>query len=331
MAEKCFPYNSVNGDRKYKAEEFREYYAQLIGNGVIYSSADALKVKESGGMTVALSKGGAFVAGVGYINTSDLIFTLDTADGALSRVDRMVIRNDYTNRLTYGAVLKGTYSAQPKAPEITRTADCYEIAVGDVLVAKGVVSITQSDITDTRLNSELCGIVTGLIEQADTTEIFNQFEVYFEEFKQTYIAEMESWTQSQETSLIQWMNTQKTDFVSWTDSIKDILDETAAGHLQNEIEAEQERAIKDAFMRYYGLATQETEFREDGSIVAINSEATVTTVFGINDSGQKTITETVVPTVEPTEEQLVYKKVTTIIPETETTNKKISEVYTSEL
>lgn len=81
MAEQCFPYNSVGGDRKYKAEEFRAYFAQLIGNGVIYKSADALKVYEGDGMSITVKAGGAYIEGAGYINGTDLTLTLDTADG----------------------------------------------------------------------------------------------------------------------------------------------------------------------------------------------------------------------------------------------------------
>ncbi len=41
----------------------------------------------------------------------------------------------------------------------------------------------QSNITDLRLNKELCGIVHGVIQQADTTEIFRQFQAWFNEQK----------------------------------------------------------------------------------------------------------------------------------------------------
>lgn len=327
MAEMSFPYGSVNKDRAYKSNDFRAYYSQLIGNGVIWKTAQALKVNEGGGMTVTLGIGGAFIEGVGYRNTAALPFTLDTADGALSRIDRLVIRNDYKQRSTYAAVLKGAYSAQPKAPEITRNADIYEIAVADVLVAKGVVSITQADITDTRLNSELCGIVTGVIKQADTTELFNQFEAYLAEFKQKYIADVENWTETEENKLKEWMRQEKADFVAWVESIKDILDETVAGHLQLEIEKLKAELAEDSFLRYYGLKNAETEFMPDGSIVSSNDEATLTVVMGTDEYGRKTITET----IKPVAEELTYKKVTTFIPATESTNKKISEVYSSEL
>lgn len=224
MSEMSFPYGSANHDRRYKSSDFRAYYAQMIGNGVYYSNANALKVREGEGMTVLLGIGGAFIEGVGYRNTSDLAFKLDTADGALSRIDRIVIRNDYKKRDTYAAVLKGTYNANPQAAALTRNADAYEIAVADVLVAKGVISITQAAITDTRLNNDLCGIVTGLIQQADTTEIFNQFTTFLNEFKQGHVTEFNGWTEEQ-----------KQEFVAWKNGIKDLLNENMAGNLLNMI------------------------------------------------------------------------------------------------
>ncbi|MCM1224965.1 MAG: hypothetical protein NC548_61995, partial [Lachnospiraceae bacterium] len=242
---------------------------------------------------------------------------LDTADGALPRIDRIVIRNDYKARDTYSTVLKGAYSAQPQAPALTRNADAYEIAVADVLVAKGAVSITQADIRDTRLNTELCGIVTGLVQQADTTAIFNQFEAYLEEFKAQYIADIVDWTSSEESGMTEWENTQKAAFLAWVEEIKQILNESVAGNLQNEIEAE----ALTAFQRHYGLVNAGTEFLPDGSIVVVNEESTLTVTFGTDTDGNKQITERLEKGID------TYEKVTTFLPASGTENKKIREEY----
>lgn len=319
MAELSFPFNSIGGDRRYKAEEFRQYFALLICNGIFYKSANVLKVVQGEGMTVQLGTGAAWADGCGYINTTPIPFTLDTADGALNRIDRVVLRCDYKERRYYAAVKKGTYSAQPTAPSIQRDADVYEQAVADIYVGKGTISITQANITDTRLNTELCGIVTGTVQQADTTEIFNQFEAYFEEFKQQYITEMESWTDAQQSDFAAWRQKEQAEFIEWTDYIKDILDETAAGNLLNEIE----KTADEAFKRHYGMRQQETEFLPDGSIVVTNDEGVLTVTKGTDAEGNKTITETL-ETVTDT-----YVKTTTFLPETETENKKIREEYTT--
>jgi hypothetical protein len=327
MGEWSFPYGSVNHDRRYKSADFRNYYAQLIGNGVFYTNSTALKVSEGGGMNVTLAKGSAFIEGAGYKNTAPLNFILDTADGALPRIDRLVIRNDYTNRDTYAAVLKGSYSAQPQPTAITRNADCYEIAIADILVPGGAVSITQANITDNRLNNDLCGVVTGLIEQADTTEIFNQFEAYLTEFKQQHISEMENWTEMQEADMTEWMREQKADFLLWVDEIKDILDETVAGNLQVEIEKAKADLSEDVFKRFYGLINQESEWMPDGSIVVTNAEATLTIVKGTNEDGYKVIKET----LSPADTEIKYTKTTTFYPKTTSTNKRIVEAYSYEL
>jgi hypothetical protein len=318
MAEMSFPYGSVAHDRRYKSSDFRAYYALFLGNGVFYNNANTLKVIEGDGMTVMLSVGNAFIEGAGYRNTSVKAIKLDTADGALARIDRIVIRNDYKARHTYSAVLKGSYSAQPQAPALTRNADAYEIAVADILVKKGAVSITQADITDTRLNKEICGIVTGLVEQADTTAIFNQFEAYFEEFKAQYIADVVDWTSNEESSMTEWENTQKAAFLAWVEEIRQILNESVAGNLQNEIEAE----ALAAFKRHYGLVNQDTEFMPDGSIVVTNEEGTLTVTQGTDGDGNKQITELLESGID------TYQKVTTFLPATGSTNKKIKERYT---
>lgn len=215
MAERSFPFNSIAGDRKYKSEQFREYFALFIGNGIFYRNANVLKVKENEGMMVTLQAGAAWVAGGGYINEGQKHFTLEMADGVLPRIDRVVIRCDYVLRDIYATVKKGSYSAQPSPPQIQRDADAYELAVADIYVGRGAISITQSSITDLRLNSELCGIVTGLIEQADTTEIFNQIETYFEEFKKEYAENFSAWTKEYIDNLQEWTEERQAEVNAW--------------------------------------------------------------------------------------------------------------------
>lgn len=217
-AEKYFPFRSVSGDRKYSAEDWAAYFALFIGNGVFYSSADKLKVVINDGMKVKVLKGAGFVAGRMYMLESDKTITLDTADGALNRIDRIVLRCNYTNREISTEVLKGSYSANPTAPELTRDADVYELALADIYVGAGVVTITTANITDQRLNTSLCGIVTGLVEQADTQEIFDEFYAYLQEFKQTTQVDIEAWTLEQQQAYITWYTQQQENFASWYNS-----------------------------------------------------------------------------------------------------------------
>lgn len=256
-AEKYFPFRSVSGDRKYSAEDWAAYFALFLSNGVFYSSADRLKVTAYEGMKVKVGKGAGFIAGRMYMLEADTTITLDTADGALNRIDRIVLRCDYTNRLITIAVKKGSYSASPTAPELTRDADAYELALADVYVAAGVVTITTASITDQRLNTALCGIVTGLVEQADTQEIFDEFYAYLQEFKQTTQVDIEAWTLEQQQAYITWYTQQQEDFANWYnthttawqqefntwfDEVQGMLEGDVATNLTNRVIKLEERA-----------------------------------------------------------------------------------------
>ena len=257
--EKYFPFRSVSGDRKYSAEDWAAYFALFLSNGVFYSSADKLKVVTNEGMKVKVNKGAAFVNGRGYRLEADKTITLDTADGVLNRIDRIVLRCDYANRLITIAVKKGSYSASPTASVLTRDADVYELALADVYVTAGVITITTANITDQRLNTSLCGIVTGLVEQADTQAIFDEFYAYLQEFKQTTKVNIEAWTQEQKQAYItwytqqqeaftKWYNTNTTawqqEFTLWFDEVQGMLEGDAATNLATKVMELEEKTTK---------------------------------------------------------------------------------------
>jgi len=175
MAIRSGFFNSINGDRKYGAERFAEYFASFIGNGVFPNPGNGLQVMANNDMTVTVKAGKAWINGYILINDDDYILTLDPADGALNRIDRIVARYDTVDREIRLEVKKGTFASSPVAPTLQRDADAYELGLADVYIAAGVVSVTQANITDLRFNTELCGIVHGTVEQVDTTTLFNQY------------------------------------------------------------------------------------------------------------------------------------------------------------
>ena len=66
MSEKSFPYKSVNKDRMYGVQDWREYFATFIGNGVFYNPSTNLQILAYSGMTVVLKSGKAFYNGTYY-------------------------------------------------------------------------------------------------------------------------------------------------------------------------------------------------------------------------------------------------------------------------
>lgn len=224
MAEKSSFFTSINGDRRYKASDFAEYFKTFIGNGVFPNPSTNLQVIANGDMTVTISPGYAWINGYFYENTNDLILDISNADGVLNRIDRIVVRLDFLNREIKTYVKKGSFATNPIPPAIQRDADIYELAIADIRVNAGSINITQANITDLRLNKELCGIVKGTVEEIDTTTLYNQLQSHIQEKS----LDMDTWLDETKVYF-------ENDFNAWFEGIKDILDENTAGNLLNEI------------------------------------------------------------------------------------------------
>jgi hypothetical protein len=174
VIEKSVFFNSASGDRKYKAEDWAEYFASFIGDGVFPNPAGGLKIVSNNSMSVTISPGKAWIKGYYYRNTSGLNITLSPAHGTLNRIDRVVIRLDLVNRVVAAAVQTGEASVNPVAPSLQRDADIYELAIGDAYIDAGAISAPQQKITDTRPNASLCGYVAHVVQALDMSEFFNE-------------------------------------------------------------------------------------------------------------------------------------------------------------
>lgn len=223
MIESGF-FNSVNGDRKYNEKFFRLFFGTLIGNGIFPNPSTNLQVYESSNMTVTVKLGKGWINGYFIASDSDYNLTLDTADGVLNRIDRIVMRLDYTDRKIDIEVKKGTFASSPVAPVLQRDADAYELALADIYIGKGVTAITQANITDQRLNSTVCGIVKGLITEVDTTTIFNQYQAWFNQITGNTQSEIDTWQAQQEQA-----------FNDWFATVQNTLSGDVAGNLASQI------------------------------------------------------------------------------------------------
>ncbi|MCG7434882.1 hypothetical protein [Lysinibacillus fusiformis] len=213
-------HNSINGDRKYGADFFALFFGTLIANGVFPNPSTGLQVAANSNMTTSVKAGKGWINGYFIVNDGDYVLKHDNADGLLKRIDRVVMKLKHVKREIEVLIKKGTFASSPAAPTLQRDADAYELALADVLINNGVTQITQANISDQRLNSALCGIVHGTVNQVDTTTIFNQYQAWFDATKA-----------SVSSDLGDWKNLQDQDFMDWFNNIKDILDGDVAANL----------------------------------------------------------------------------------------------------
>lgn len=201
MSEKSgfFDAHKVSGewDRTYISEDFARYFSSFIGNGVFAKKSNELQVMQSNpvGMSISVASGMSWIDGYYYYNDSELPLPVDNADGSLNRIDIVVCRWSSEDRSIQTVVKKGVAAVSPAAPSIQWDTDIKELQLASITISAGITSITQSLITDTRPNTTVCGWVTSLIDQVDTSTLFRQWQdAYNQEFlnTQNYIAQQKA-------------------------------------------------------------------------------------------------------------------------------------------
>lgn len=160
------------------AEDFARFASGILSNGVLEDDNKALKVTANNGMAVSVAPGYCWINGHFGKGEYAETFSIGTADGTNARYDRIVARLDYSKRKISIVVLKGKPAASPEIPAIVRDGTYYDLGLAVIYIRVGALAISNSDITDTRSDSAVCGGVIArtaeklaLDGKADKSEI----------------------------------------------------------------------------------------------------------------------------------------------------------------
>lgn len=231
-------------DRAVTSEPLRKLIHELFSDGIMPTLSTNLQVTTSSDMNVTVLPGFGIVQGCMKLELEERVLAVQAADTTYDRIDTVVLRlndNDSVRECDF-YVIQGTPSANPVHPDLTREGSIYEIGLADLFIGSNSTRITADKITDTRYDNERCGVISS-ISEFDTSTLNNQM-VAWSQLKQS---EFESWSAEQqeafatwralqETNFESWSEGQQSDFEEWFEGIRGILDEDAAGHLQNEID-----------------------------------------------------------------------------------------------
>ena len=166
-----YPENGI----QYYADDASGYLATRLSG--VYSADEDFAVTANGDLTVTVSAGQAWVRPARFRGRSIIMeqpetVTLTAADAVRSRIDRLVLRYDAAARKTSLQVLTGTPdSASPTAPEITRTALVYDLCLAEIRRPAGSTEITAADITDTRADEAVCGVMRDGVNGIPTAQL----------------------------------------------------------------------------------------------------------------------------------------------------------------
>ena len=165
-----YPANGYDFD----AADVAAYLAGLTSG--VFSGAEDFPVTAAGGLTVTVGAGRGWVhpsrfTGYSITKREADTLALPLADPSLPRIDRIVMRYDAGARAASLQVLQGTASSTPTAPAISRTELTYDLCLAEIARPAGSTSISTGQITDTRLDEALCGIVRDGVTGIPTDEL----------------------------------------------------------------------------------------------------------------------------------------------------------------
>lgn len=165
-----YPANGFDFD----AADVAAYLAGLTSG--VFSGAEDFPVTAAGGLTVTVGAGRGWVhpsrfTGYSITKRESDTLTLPLADPSLPRIDRIIMRYDAGARAASLQVLQGTASSTPTAPAISRTELIYDLCLAEITRPAGSTAVTTGQITDTRLDEALCGIVRDGVTGIPTDEL----------------------------------------------------------------------------------------------------------------------------------------------------------------
>ena len=183
MAEiKSFP----NNQDVYVGAEWVMKWLHGRTSGVFGAEGNLAMTVVPDSMSIQISDGVGWLSnangdGIVFWNDSEqtngrkLTLTHDVADGVLDRIDRIVVTWETTNYVALPtiSILKGTASSKPAPPALTNNNIQRQISLAKVHIPAGTVSLLASMVTDERLDTSVCGIVTETVK-IDTSTIYDR-------------------------------------------------------------------------------------------------------------------------------------------------------------
>ena len=185
MAIVTYPLNGIT----YNAEDAETYLSTRISG--IYAADDCFDLSITADRTVTIGPGLAWVrntrfAGKSICNREVLALAIPMADSAKPRTDRIVLRYDKAENKSELVVKTGTPGSAAAAPDVVQTELVYELGLYTVLVAAGSTVVKVADVTDTRLNEQVCGLMRDGVTGLPTAQIARQADALLDAIKAEY-------------------------------------------------------------------------------------------------------------------------------------------------
>lgn len=170
-----YPLNGVT----YDAEDVSTYLCTRTSG--VYAKDTNYAVSVTGPRQITVAPGLAWInyddfKGVSVCSREAVALTIPDADSTLPRIDRVVLQFDTAANLTAVKLKPGTPAAAPEPPAILQNHNQYELGLCTVSVPAGSSVITAADITDTRADEAVCGVMRDGVTGIPTAQLVEQWQ-----------------------------------------------------------------------------------------------------------------------------------------------------------
>ena len=158
----------------YSAEDVATYLCTRTSG--VYAKDSNFAVSITGTRQITIAPGLAWInyddfKGVSVCSREDTVLTVPDADNTLNRVDRVVLQFDTSSNLTAIRLKTGTPAVAAQPPDILQNHNQYELGLCTISVQAGSAAVTSADITDTRADEAVCGVMRDGVNGIPTAQL----------------------------------------------------------------------------------------------------------------------------------------------------------------
>ena len=177
-----YPLNGV----VYSAEDVATYLCTRTSG--VYSKETNFAVSNTGTRQITVAPGLAWInyddfKGISVCSREENVLTVPEADNTLNRVDRVVLQFDTSENITAIKLKTGTPAVAAQPPDILQNHNQYELGLCTISVPAGSTAVTAADITDTRADETVCGVMRDGVTGIPTGTLVQQWQAVIESMK----------------------------------------------------------------------------------------------------------------------------------------------------
>lgn len=250
-------FDSVNGDRKYTAQQFGSLFTGIISDGVFSGVGGGLKV-ESRSSQVYINSGRAWCRGTWLDNDgyASLNVPANTHPN-YSRYDAVVLTFDTSSSVRRNSIdyISGVAAATPLKPTLKDDSLTKQLPLCYIFRPANSSTITQSNIEST-IGTSACPYITGPLKTIDVTDVVRDANSTIRDTNQR-LQQVTSELEQKARKLDQDVTSTKNSFSEWVKNAEKALGDSpnASTIIEAKKVADQAKSTAEQAVRTTGSAT----------------------------------------------------------------------------